>query len=133
MICKAFLKVRTHPSICHGASSVEALPVGEYDSEDGPITVIERVQQEHTPVYFVIDWHDAPPNFEQAINEYANIYIRPKNTILQAPEEEIECIAFVKPDIPLAREVCAQWRTCDDKKLAEFGEMVLAYLAVDMT
>jgi hypothetical protein len=128
MICKAFLKVRTHLSINHGESSVVDIPLGDYDSEDGPITVLERVQDVNTPVYFMIDLHEHAFPFEQRYNEFSNIFIRPKNVILQDSKEEIECVAFFKPDIPLAREVCAQWRTCNDKKLAELADMVLSHI-----
>jgi len=80
MIVKAILQ--------HGSSYVVDLPLGDYDSGDGPLTVLEKVVESEDlglgGVYWKVKLH-APkvPEEEQAYNEFANIYIRPLGMVLK--------------------------------------------------
>jgi hypothetical protein len=62
----------------HGNRAVTSIPNGEYDSRDGKLHVIARVDDiEHAAYpHFLIKW-ERPISLLQEENEYDHVYVRP--------------------------------------------------------
>jgi hypothetical protein len=109
------------------------IPFGDYDSECGPVTVLAHVKHGtvtdieannhdmYHDYYFMVELHDPPFEFDQKPNEFASIYIRPKGLVLKDPKNEEPCV-YIQPNVNLAREMCRQWRLCNDKELLEIAD-----------
>lgn len=125
VIRKAMLFVRAHPSVCHGEVEVHDVPLGKLESECGPITVLERIEDEHS-VYFRVEM--AADCEHQNDNEFISIYIRPAGVVLSSRCSEM---LYKVPDMALAREVCDQWLLSEDAVLRKHAVQILQW--IDMT
>ena len=130
-IRRALLFVRTHPSVAHGSAAVHDLPLGRYESECGPVTVLERVSDAHG-VYFRVELHEPPfgGDTPQEPNEFLHVHVRPEGVVL-APPDSVAPVAYMAPDRDLAREVCDQWLLCDVPVLREHAVQILRWLDGD--
>jgi len=110
--------------VLHGSTSVHDLPLGRYESECGPITVLDRIDGKM--LHFRVQLHEGTAP-QQENNEFMNIYIRPNGVVLASPDTHAN-VTYMAPDTALAREVCGQWLLCDVPVLREHATQILQWL-----
>lgn len=128
MLYKAKLYLRAPISHNHGESTIQDIPLGEYDSDQGPLTILKRINHLDYGIYFHIDLHNPPFPFEQALYEFLTLYVQPKGIVTKEPENEIQRMGM-EPDISFIKEARDQWRLSDDETLKSIAEKLDAWLA----
>lgn len=122
MVYKAKLFIRTHVSHNHGQSTIEDIPLGEYDSEEeGPLTILNRIDHPDYGVYFEIDLHNPPFDIEQEPYEFLSLCVRPKGLQTKKQHEEIQWMGMM-PDIAFIKEARDKWRLSDDEALKSIAD-----------
>lgn len=127
MRLKAILQIRSQASINHGSRTITDAPLGTYDSEQGKITVVERVDDPDYGIYFNIDLHDPPPDFDQEAYEFLNVYVWPPGVVLKSPEQELSA-NYMSADKAFVEEACVRWRLSNDAALKTIADMLEHWL-----